>query len=217
MTWVVPAATYSFLTKSVILYDKWPVKSTDFGLKLQVVGGLTVGHYSRLCRRKLLAMICVERQVLEHHTARTHMLNLNHPQSKHIFAASRFEDAVLEHAKKMTLVPSVRRRELLIECQQQLNKMRTLNAEHFENSPFIFEAIDELGMSLIQLAELRHGSIVEDRSIGDGCCAACETPITNIVTVPSMPRSIYCSPCLEIIMPALSKLRSRKGFGTDFI
>jgi|SRR5215469_7711517 len=145
------------------------------------------------------------------------MLDLNHPQSQHTFAAARFENAILERAKKMTLVPSLRRRELLTECQQILDKMRALNAEHFQSSPFIFKAIDELGRSFVQLAELCNGNIVEDRSSGDGCCAACESPITNFVPVPGRPRSIYCSPCLNIIMPQLSKLRSEKGFGTVFI
>ena len=145
------------------------------------------------------------------------MLNLDHPQSKHIFAASGLEDAILERAKKMTLVPSVRRRELQVECQQMLSKMRALNSEHFKDSPFISDAIDELDRCLVQLAELRGGSIVEDMTAGEGCCATCGAQLTNFVPVPSMPRSIYCSPCLQIIMPALTRLRSGEGFGTDFI
>ena len=145
------------------------------------------------------------------------MINLNHPQSRHIFVASKLEDAVLERAKEMTLVPSVRRRELQAECQQMLNEMRTLNADHFEGSIFISEAIDELGRSLTELAELRGGNILEDMSVGEGRCAACGTQLTTFVPVPSMHRSIYCSPCLEVIMPALSRLRSAEGFGTDFI
>ena len=127
------------------------------------------------------------------------------------------EDAVLERAKKMTLGPSVRRRELQAECQQTLSEMRALNSDHFEGSIFISDAIDELGTRLSELAELRGGNILEDRSSGEGCCAACGMQLTNFVPVPSMPRSIYCSPCLQVIMPALSRLRSAEGFGTDFI
>jgi hypothetical protein len=145
------------------------------------------------------------------------MLDLDHPQSKHIFAAARLEDAILECAKKMTLAPSVRRREMLVECQQALGEMQALNSQHFESSPFIFDAIEELGRRLVQLAELCDGGIIEDMSAGEGCCAACGTQLTSFVPVPSIPRSIYCSPCLEIIMPALSKLRSGDGFRTDFI
>jgi hypothetical protein len=145
------------------------------------------------------------------------MLNSDHPHSKNIFAAARLEDAILEQAKSMTLASSIRRRELLRECRQALSKMRTLNSEHFKSSAFISAAIDQLDESLHRLAELRDGSITEDRSAGEGCCAACGAEITNFVAVPSMPRSIYCSPCLQIIMPALSKLRSFNGFATEAI
>jgi hypothetical protein len=107
------------------------------------------------------------------------MLNLDHPHSKHVFAAARLEDAVLDLAKLMTLVPSTRRRELLEECQQTLGKMRTLNSEHFESSVFISAAISELDESLAQMAELKNGSIIEDRSAGEGCCAACGAKITE--------------------------------------
>jgi hypothetical protein len=147
------------------------------------------------------------------------MLDLNHPQTKHVFAASNLEDSILTQAKRMTLIPSDQRLELFAECHNVFGKMRKLNSEHFKNSTFISIAIDELEQSLRRLAQLNDGLITEDRSSGEGCCPACGETITNFVAVPSRPesRSIYCSSCLKIIIPALSKLRSDAGFGTDWI
>jgi hypothetical protein len=145
------------------------------------------------------------------------MLDLNHPHSEHVFAAGRLEDGLLERAKQMTLLPSTRRCELQIECQELLAKMRALNREHFQDSVFISDAISELERSVISLAELQNRGIREDKSEGKGCCSACGTQITNFEFRPSMPREVYCGRCLDIIMPALEKLRSADGFGTDFI
>jgi hypothetical protein len=145
------------------------------------------------------------------------MLNLDHPQSKHVFAASNLEDFVLERAKLMTVVPSARRRELLGECEPKLAAMRTLNAEHFDNSKNISEGIDDLTRRLNQLANLGNGQVTSDRSNGEGNCLVCGTAIKSFVAVASLPREIYCGHCLDIVMPAISKLRSFDAFGTDAI
>jgi hypothetical protein len=142
------------------------------------------------------------------------MLNLDHPQSKHVFAASNLEDSVFERAKLMTLVPSARRRELLGECEPKLAAMRTLNTEHFDNSERISEVIDDLARRLNQLANLGNGQVSSDHSKGEGNCSVCGTAIKNFVAVPSLPREIYCGRCLDIVMPAIEKLRSDDGFGT---
>ncbi len=70
------------------------------------------------------------------------MLELEPPESQHIFAAAALEDAILECACKMTVATSVRRRELQLECEQITGRMRPLNSEHFESSPFISDAIE---------------------------------------------------------------------------
>jgi hypothetical protein len=142
------------------------------------------------------------------------MLNLDHPQSKHIFAASNLEDFILERAKLMTLVPSARRRELLGDCEPKLAAMRDPNKEHFENSKVISEAIDDLARRLNQLANLGNGQVTSDHSNGEGNCSVCGTAIKNFVFVASLPREIYCGHCLDIVMPAIEKLRSEDGFGT---
>src|SRR5688572_15864020 len=82
------------------------------------------------------------------------MLELNHPQTKHIFTASGLLGAVLERARKMTVAPTFGRRELLAECQPVLEEMRRLNSEHFESLPFIFGSIEQLGRCLYYLSEL---------------------------------------------------------------
>jgi hypothetical protein len=145
------------------------------------------------------------------------MLDLDHPQSEHIFTASRLEDAVLARAKTMTLSPSSRRLELLAECEQLLADLHILNQKHFGASDFIATTIDDLRRRLREVAELRDGHITADRAIGEGDCASCGTKLTNFVFMPSLPREIYCSRCLDIIMPALQRLRSFEGFGTDAI
>ncbi len=81
------------------------------------------------------------------------MLDLKHPQTQHIFAAARLEDAVLEAAKGILAADPSERERLLKQCEQRLDGMRTLNAEHFRNSPSIASAIDELQAALRILAE----------------------------------------------------------------
>lgn len=80
------------------------------------------------------------------------MLDLNHPFTKHIFAASRFEDAIKDGARRIIAAPPAERAGLLAGCEQQLDAMRALNREHFKNSPFIASAIDELQQALRNLA-----------------------------------------------------------------
>jgi hypothetical protein len=90
------------------------------------------------------------------------MLDLNHPQTKHIFAAGRLEDAVLDGAKRIIASQPSERHALLAECEQRLASMRILNTEHFGGSHSISSAIDEL-----------HGAL---RGL-----AACESPQMDLV------------------------------------
>ncbi len=108
------------------------------------------------------------------------MLNLNNPQSKHIFAAARLEDAVLEYAKRIVAAQPSERLALLALCEQSIDAMRSLNSERFGNSAFTASAIDEFRDAILSL-------------------------------------SSSDSPDLHTIFPALAKLRSDEGFGTDWI
>jgi hypothetical protein len=80
------------------------------------------------------------------------MLDLNHPQTRHIFAAGRFEDTVLDLVKRIISSQPSERRALLDQCEQSLEGMRKLNAEHFGGSQSISSAIDELHDALRGLA-----------------------------------------------------------------
>lgn len=80
------------------------------------------------------------------------MLDLNHLQTGHIFAAARLEDAVLECAKRIVSAQPSERPELLASCQQRIEAMRTLNSERFGSSASIASAIDELHTAMHSLA-----------------------------------------------------------------
>jgi hypothetical protein len=112
------------------------------------------------------------------------MLDLDHPMTKHIFAASRMEDLLMVSAQRMTLLPSRERVLLLVDCLPVLDELRRLNDEHFEASLFIRKAIDEAQAALKDIAHLNDGNIVEDKTDGEGNCPACGTPITKWETFP---------------------------------
>jgi hypothetical protein len=80
------------------------------------------------------------------------MLDLSDPQTEHIFAAARLEDAVLDSAKRVVAALPSERQELLALCESSLNAMRVLNLEHFGSSASIISAIEELHAALRALA-----------------------------------------------------------------
>ena len=148
------------------------------------------------------------------------MLDLDHPMTKHIFAASGMEDILLISAQRMTLLPSKERVLLLADCLAVLGGLRRLNEEHFDASPFICGAIDEAQEALEQIAYLGGGNILEDKTGGEGGCPACGTPITKFESFPGKSYSrpiVFCGHCNEPFMKAKAKLESPKGFGTCFI
>lgn len=146
------------------------------------------------------------------------MLDLDHPMTKHIFAAGAMEDFLLVSAQRMTLVPSPQRLSLLAECLQVLDRMRRLNEEHFQASSFIADALDEGQEALEGIAHQGGGNIVEDRSDGPGACAACGSPIFRFEKYSnSGDYMMLCLRCIEPFMEAKAKLKSRHGFRTSFI
>jgi hypothetical protein len=71
------------------------------------------------------------------------MLDTSHPQSVHIFAASRLEDEILTLSKRIISLPLPERGAFLEGGLRVLTKLRTLNLEHFGGSSFIAAAIDD--------------------------------------------------------------------------
>lgn len=80
------------------------------------------------------------------------MLDLNHPQTEHVFAAARLEDAVREYARRIISAPPSERPKLLALSEQSIDAMRTLNLERFDSSAFIISAVGDLQSAMRSLA-----------------------------------------------------------------
>ena len=150
------------------------------------------------------------------------MLDLDHPMTPHIFAASGLIDAIIERARRMTVCPSIMRVDLYQQCQLCVEELRQLNHQHFQSKPAIDAALTDLSLGLGIIAGLGNVSIVEDHSDGEGNCPACLTPIDKFdVTCGHGPNPswiIMCRKCIEPIIESFYHLgRSRGGFGTNAI
>jgi hypothetical protein len=148
------------------------------------------------------------------------MLDLDHPMSEHIFAAARAEDAVLIAAQHMTIASRHERSRLRNGCTPAFFELRRLARDHFADRPAIPPAIDELERSLAALASLT--GIPEVGPPAEYVCPACDASLERRgkygYLAPNNPTDIYCSLCLQLIMPSLLTLRSCDGgFGTDAI
>lgn len=148
------------------------------------------------------------------------MLDLDHPMSQHIFAAARAESAILVAARYMTVAARGERIRLRDGCAPAFTELRRLSHDHFADRRRISSAIDHLEQALAELAGLP--GVPDDGPSAKYKCPACDADLERRGTygfpAPDNPTDIYCSPCLKIIMPPLSTLRSiRDGFGTDAI
>ena len=148
------------------------------------------------------------------------MLDLEHPMTKHIFAAAYAEGAILQDAKRITV--SARRDRVRVRdaCASSLTELRRLARDHFADRPGIPRAIDALEQSLADLAALP--GVPEEGLPAEFICPACGGQLDRRgkygFPAPDNPTDIYCSPCLNIIMSPLCDLRSWEGgFGTDAI
>jgi hypothetical protein len=148
------------------------------------------------------------------------MLNLDHPMAEHILAAARLEDRVLVTAHKMTAASRELRLMMLEACQSAFQEMRELSRDHFTEFPEIPAAIDELEEALDTLATLP--GVPQSGGFAQHKCPACGAELERRgrygFPAPDHPTDIYCSPCLDIVRPSLSHIRSwERGFGTDAI
>jgi hypothetical protein len=131
------------------------------------------------------------------------MLDDESPMAKHILRSAVLESRILNLSKRMTLVPSEERLRLLAECRSAFAEMRSHAAAHYENYETIHVVVAELEVETERLAMLGNCMVTEDRTSGEGFCAVCNTPITNMREFQDM---VYCGTCLDIVMPALGKL-----------
>jgi hypothetical protein len=148
------------------------------------------------------------------------MLDLDHPMSRHVFAASRAEDAILDAAKRMTVAARQDRVRLRDGCAPTFAELRRLARDYFADRPAIPPAIDALEQAVAQLAALP-GVPAQGPPAGYQC-PACGAAAYRLAydgsPDPDNPTHVYCGPCLDIIGPARAALSSWEGgFGTDCI
>src|SRR5262245_62122107 len=85
------------------------------------------------------------------------MLDLDHPQTPHVFAASRQLDLILDYLKRITYAASKERPHLLEIIRPCFAALRWLQAERFADEPHIAPGIDELERAAERLARLGDG------------------------------------------------------------
>jgi hypothetical protein len=143
------------------------------------------------------------------------MLDLDHPQSAHVFAAARQEDLILDCCKVMTLSDANGRRRTLEIIRPAFAALRWLNRERFGNSEQIGAGIDQLEREAESLAALPVTGTRDRWTATFRQCPACGSE-PNAPTQYDPRR--YCSKCLDLVMAGLSRIRSLEtGFGTDAI
>jgi hypothetical protein len=150
------------------------------------------------------------------------MLNLDHPQTPHVFAASRQLDLILDYCKRISYADSKVRLDMLEIIRPCFAGLRWLQARRFADAPHIAASIDELERKAEQLARLGGGRAAWVGGELPAKCPVCEKPLTLYgVYEPrpglKVPKERWCSSCLEVVMPAMQRIQSSEGFGTDAI
>jgi hypothetical protein len=142
------------------------------------------------------------------------MLDLDHPRTPFVFAASQQLDLIIDYCKRITLSGTSGRLFMLEVIRPAFVALRWLASERFPDSPEIAASVAELEREAEQLAELP--LLNPDQSGGPAeRCPACGRP----PNAPDMydPTS-YCWECLELIRPGLMRVQSdEQGFGTESI
>lgn len=141
------------------------------------------------------------------------MLDLQHPKTPHVFAASRQLDLILDYAKCISSSDSDERRFMVQVVAPAFAALRWLNAAQFGNSMSIASAIDNLQHDLQTLAD-KAGPLSAE-STERKTCPVCSHSLSKPGKYDPIP---YCPHCLEVIMPSLDALEScDTGFGTEAI
>jgi hypothetical protein len=151
------------------------------------------------------------------------MLDLDHPQTPHVFAASRQLDLILDYCKRISYAESKGRLDMLEIIRPCFAALRWLQAQRFADMPQIVASIDELEKQVGELAQLGGGRAEWVSVELPGKCPVCGERLTLYgVYEPrpglKVPKERWCSPCLEVVMPALMRVQSTEvGFGTEAI
>jgi hypothetical protein len=152
------------------------------------------------------------------------MLDLDHPRTPHVFAASLQLDLILDYLKRISYADSKGRLSMLEIIRPCFAALRWLQAQRFSDESHIAAGIDELERAAEQLA--RFG---DDRAewspdeMPPSKCPVCRRPLTTYGVYEPRPglkvaKERWCSLCLEVAMAALQQVRSsHEGFGTEAI
>jgi hypothetical protein len=141
------------------------------------------------------------------------VLNLDHPQSAHIFAAARQIDLIVDYAKRISLEDADGRQFMNKVVAPCFAALHWLNENHFENDQGIHQRIADLQSALSKLSSVSaaHSDSPSDRKT----CPVCKQALKKPSQYDPTP---YCPGCLAAIMQPLSRLQSSEaGFGTDAI
>lgn len=138
------------------------------------------------------------------------MLELNHPQTAHVFAASQQLDLIVDYAKRITLSETKGRKFMLEVVRPAFVALRWLTAERFDGKSTIADGIAELERQLEQLANLPVRDSYK-RELPPTECPVCGRRPSEYDPVS------YCSSCVELVIPGKERLESaKKGFGIEY-
>jgi len=148
------------------------------------------------------------------------MLDLNHPQTPHVFAAAKQLDLILRYSKLTTIGTGKRRFDCYQIVEPSFNALRWLNENRFDASTDLANAIDKLDAELRTLANAEIPESAK-HTVDLKNCPRCDSTITEsgtcnpIGTKISVPAERYCFECLSPVIDRMSNCD--RLFGTDAI
>lgn len=149
------------------------------------------------------------------------MLDLDHPQTAHRFAALHQIELVHKFAYHISLGIGKARRDYYNIIKPSIVALNWLNENHFSDRQEIRDTIAALDQELMSLVDIPHDvHYVDDRRN----CPACAASITEFGSYQphgvefTVPKYRYCEPCLERFGKLLENLKSASnGFGLEAI
>ena len=140
------------------------------------------------------------------------MLDLDHPRTPDVFAASRQLDLILDCCKRITLTGAAGRRFMVGVIRPSFAALRWPAEHRFNDQPNLTDGIAELERQVEQLAAL---PLRDAEGEGRARCPSCG----GAATVPHRYDQVSCClHCLGVIQPGMRRLCScEEGFGTDAI
>ena len=151
------------------------------------------------------------------------MLDLDHPQSAHVFAASNQLDSIRSYFSTMSWSDSKSRLSSLEIVRPCFVALRWIHSRHFADQPQIASLIDELEGEVEKLAHLGEGRLeLPPNEVPPSRCPFCRTRLsdgTSYFRYFKRPkRGWWCDKCLEGPRRALERVESvEEGFGTEAI